>query len=92
MVILKDCTVKTVQEDQQRVLVRWTGLPASMATWEDLMLLRQRFPASLAWGQASFQEGENVSTTTPPQLSEWPKPQAGPPVGDQRQEEERIES
>jgi hypothetical protein len=45
-----------------RVLVRWLGLPDSTVTWEDEDTLRRRFPAALSWGQASTQEGENVTT------------------------------
>ncbi|BAH94861.1 Os10g0383200 [Oryza sativa Japonica Group] len=34
-------------------LVRWTGLPAALAKWENLRQLQFRFPSSPAWGQAS---------------------------------------
>lgn len=33
-------------------LIRWTGLPASLATWENLRQLQLRFPGAPAWGQA----------------------------------------
>jgi hypothetical protein len=39
-----------------QVLVQWCEWPASMATWEDLESLQQRFPCAPAWGQAGLQE------------------------------------
>jgi hypothetical protein len=36
----------------------------SLATWEDLKALKDRFPHAPAWGQAAFQERGNVSTDT----------------------------
>ena len=44
-----------------QALVQWSGQPESLATWEDFDELKQRFPSSPAWGQASFQGGGNVS-------------------------------
>ena len=41
----------------QQVLVKWSGWPASLATWEDVEALRQRFPAAPAWGQAGSLQG-----------------------------------
>lgn len=35
-----------------QVLVCWGSLPAALATWEDFDVVRTRFPAALAWGQA----------------------------------------
>jgi hypothetical protein len=34
-------------------LVQWTGMPADLATWENIGELRQRFPSAPAWGQAA---------------------------------------
>jgi hypothetical protein len=42
-------------------LVQWSGKPESMATWEDLESLRQKFPHASAWGQADCQGRGNVS-------------------------------
>lgn len=36
-----------------QVLVRWGSLPPALATWEDHDVLRTRFPAAPAWGQAT---------------------------------------
>ena len=46
----------------QEVLVSWTGLPASLCTWEPEALLRRRFPDAPAWGQAAFQGGGTATT------------------------------
>jgi hypothetical protein len=34
-----------------QLLVRWSGWPPSMATWEDEHDAKQRFPAAPAWGE-----------------------------------------
>ncbi|WVZ58303.1 LOW QUALITY PROTEIN: hypothetical protein U9M48_008586, partial [Paspalum notatum var. saurae] len=39
------------------VLVRWTSLPDSMATWEEEIDLRRRYPKAPAWGQAGIEGG-----------------------------------
>jgi hypothetical protein len=57
----------------QQVLVRWSNSPDTLATWEDLEPLKQRFPEAPAWGQAGSYGGEVVRT---PALS-------GAPVADQ---------
>ena len=40
-----------------QALIQWIGLPAALATWEDVEALRQRFPGAPAWGQAGSQRG-----------------------------------
>jgi hypothetical protein len=40
-----------------QLLVRWSGMDTSMASWEDEAPLRMKFPAAAAWGQAPFQGG-----------------------------------
>ena len=41
-----------------QVLIRWSELPATAATWEDYEAVHQRFPDAPAWGQAgSIGEG-----------------------------------
>jgi hypothetical protein len=45
-----------------QALVQWAGVPATMATWEDLYVVRERFPNALAWGQASSSGGGAVTT------------------------------
>jgi hypothetical protein len=36
----------------QQVLIKWSGWPEALATWEDLEALHQCFPGAPAWGQA----------------------------------------
>jgi len=50
-VLAKKMVSKGVHSVQQ-VLVKWSGWPASLATWEDMEALLQRFPAAPAWVQA----------------------------------------
>ena len=47
-----------------QVLIKWSTLPASLATWEDYDVLRQRFPDAAAWGQAATQGGASVTPGT----------------------------
>jgi hypothetical protein len=42
----------------------------ALATWENLEVLRQCFPAAPTWGQVGSQEGGNVSS--PPSGSQEP--------------------
>jgi hypothetical protein len=44
-----------------QVHVKWTSLPEDCATWEDYYVVKQRFPAALAWGQASSAAGGGVT-------------------------------
>lgn len=41
-----------------QVLVKWTNLPDTSATWEDFYVVQTRFPSSLAWGQAIAAGGD----------------------------------
>ena len=41
-----------------QVLIKWTKLPATSATWEDYYVPRQRFPEALAWGHARSPGGQ----------------------------------
>ena len=45
------------------MLVQWSNLPPSLATWEDTEALRQRFPRAPAWGQAGLRRGGDASVT-----------------------------
>ena len=51
-----------------QVLLKWTKLPESSATWEDYYVAEQRFPDAVAWGQATSEGGGDVTagaSTTP---------------------------
>ncbi|KAK3142823.1 hypothetical protein QOZ80_4BG0352090 [Eleusine coracana subsp. coracana] len=49
--------------DGSQILVKWTFLPASFATWEDYEALKKRFPDAPAWGQAGSEGGGTVAPT-----------------------------
>jgi hypothetical protein len=42
-------------------LIKWKNIDADSATWEDLSVLRARFPDFSAWGQAPAPEGASVT-------------------------------
>ena len=42
--------------------VRWSGLPASCATWEHVYAIVDSFPSTPAWGQAAAEGGGDVMT------------------------------
>ena len=52
-------------------LIKWSGLDAELATWEDAEAIQQRFPFAPAWGHAGSQ-GEG-GVTTPHPVSTEPK-------------------
>jgi hypothetical protein len=54
----------------EQVLVEWSHMPVSLATWKSLELLRQQFPRAPAWGQAAVQAGGTVSNTSAPPADE----------------------
>lgn len=43
-----------------QVLVKWSGLLVSSATWEDFYVVKNMFPDALALGQASSVGGRDV--------------------------------
>ncbi|XP_066356943.1 uncharacterized protein [Miscanthus floridulus] len=48
----------------RQLLVKWSGLDDSLATWEDEDSIKQQFPYAPAWGHASTQgEGGGVSAS-----------------------------
>jgi hypothetical protein len=62
--ILDRRMVKTGNAAVVQVLLRWSGLPSSCATWEDFTVAKNRFPKALAWGQASSQGGADCHDPT----------------------------
>jgi hypothetical protein len=41
-------------------LVKWTSIPSTSATWEDLYVIKQKFWESIVWGQAISGDGGGV--------------------------------
>jgi hypothetical protein len=60
-----------------QVLIQWSGMPRSLATWEDLEALKQRFPRAPAWGQATSEGGEDVSSQLPEEPEDVARTVAG---------------
>ena len=40
-----------------QLLIKWSNVPASLATWVDATAPRQQFPNAVVWGQPARQEG-----------------------------------
>lgn len=59
--ILDRRLVKKGNASHLQVLVKWTTIPASSATWEDYQVLKDRFLAAPAWGHAGSSGGGIVS-------------------------------
>ncbi|VAH54334.1 unnamed protein product [Triticum turgidum subsp. durum] len=68
--VLQKRRVQRGARQVKQVLVQWSGFPTSLATWEDKIPLRSRFPRALAWGQAKRKGRGNVTRTTPSNPSE----------------------
>lgn len=45
-------------------LIKWSGMPSSLATWENMADLRRRFPRAATWGQVASQEEGSVGTVS----------------------------
>jgi hypothetical protein len=50
--ILRRNLIKRGKATVPYVLIKWTGMPTELATWENLRQLESRFPQAPAWGQA----------------------------------------
>ncbi|VAI57406.1 hypothetical protein VPH35_110834 [Triticum aestivum] len=59
--IMQQRVVRRGSDSVIQVLVKWSGLPEDMATWEDKVTLQQNFPRAPAWGQAASKGGGIVS-------------------------------
>jgi hypothetical protein len=66
--ILQQRLVARGRKYVMHVLVKWSSLPAMLATWEDLEALKQSFPAALTWGQAAYKGRGSVRTTAAPDM------------------------
>jgi hypothetical protein len=62
--ILHRRLVKKGNQAIPQVMIKWRGLPVESATWEDLNMVKKRFPDAVAWGQATSAAGEGVTRVT----------------------------
>jgi len=60
--ILDHCLVKKGSEAIPQVLIKWSKFTTAAAPWEDLYVVKARFPEAAAWGQVSTGGGEPVTT------------------------------
>jgi len=67
---LHQCGIHSVPQ----LLVTWSGLDSDLATWEDEVSIKQRFPAAPARGHAGTQEGGVVSSPHPGEPGAIPRP------------------
>jgi hypothetical protein len=66
------------RQQSRQVLVKWTGWPLELSTWEIETALKQMYPSAPACGQAASQGRGNVTTASEEQL------QAQDPVTEKR--------
>jgi hypothetical protein len=64
--ILQRRTLTNGASSKTQGLIRWSNLPDSLATWEDLVPLQQAFPRAPVWGQPGSQGGRMLQ-----QLRRW---------------------
>jgi hypothetical protein len=62
--ILQRRLVKKGNSAIVQILVKWTGLPAEMASWEDYHVLKAKFPTSPIWGPDGSSAGGTVTAVT----------------------------
>ena len=62
--MLQKRVTKVGADVRLQALIQWSGMPSSLATWEDMETLRQVFPRTPAWGQVGSYRGGDVSTRT----------------------------
>jgi hypothetical protein len=55
-----------------QLLIQWSGMPPSLATWEDELLLRQKFSFAPAWGQAGSHRRRIVTDSRPGEQQQSP--------------------
>jgi transposase InsO family protein len=72
--VLQRRQVQRRHKTKDQVLIQWSGLPASLATWENLAELKARFPRAPAWGQAAPEGGGNVMGLPTHDASSGPPP------------------
>jgi hypothetical protein len=55
--MILQCHWSSSDRPMKQGLVKWSHMPSSLATWEDIELLCQQFPRAPAWGHAGTQQG-----------------------------------
>lgn len=58
--VLQTRQVRRRHKTLEQGLIKWSGIPASLATWENMAELKTRFPRAPAWGQAAREGGKTV--------------------------------
>ena len=53
-----------------QVKVKWSSLHEDSAMWEDLYVVKTRFPSSSVWGQPQISAGGDVTTVEKPYTEE----------------------
>jgi transposase InsO family protein len=76
--ILQRRTVPAGASTKVQGLIRWSNMPDSLATWEDLIPLQQAFPRAPVWGQPGPPGGEDVTTVEPVDARDQGKATDGP--------------
>ena len=66
VVVLDHRLIQVGSSYRSQVKLRWSGLPSSLTTWEEVHDIRRRFPMAPAWGQAGIQGGGSVTALKPP--------------------------
>jgi hypothetical protein len=63
--ILERRMVRSGNAAATQILIKWRGLDAVHATWEDYDLLKLRFPQAALWEEAHAREGDSVTPASP---------------------------
>ena len=77
MEVLQRRVIPTANGSVEQGLILWSGWPSDMATWENLLQLRQAFPRAPAWGQAGSKGSRGVNgpsaTSTSEEVAQVPQ-------------------
>jgi len=86
--IIQRRTVSKGMHSIAQGLMKWSNLPVSLATWEDLEYLKQQFPRANVWSRPGAQGGGNVTaspaaTTSPATIADPARQEAEDGAGAQ---------
>jgi hypothetical protein len=78
--ILQTRTIQKGTHSTAQALIKWSNLPSSLATWEDLEFLRQQFPRATVWSRPGAQGGGDVTapSTAPGPVNDAKAPDPAP--------------